>query len=122
MRISDWSSDVCSSDLLYAYDLEGVIVNKVTGLKRPNNADVAYGLRMGDTVVDIVVLTERETTRIRIFSLPGLRVIAGGGITVFEGEEGEDENDPMGLALDTRPADSDKYRRAQWMENTRQDG
>src|SRR3546814_2408869 len=106
MRISDWSSDVCSSDLLYAYDLEGVIVNKVTGLKRPNNADVAYGLRMGDTVVDIVVLTERETKRIRIFSLPGLRVIDGGGIPAFEGEEGEDETASMGLALYTRPTDS----------------
>lgn len=99
-------TDKDSDGGLYAYDLEGVIVNKVTGLKRPNNVDVAYGLRMGDTVVDIAVLTERETKRIRIFSLPGLRVIDGGGIPVFEGEEGEDETAPMGLALYTRPADS----------------
>lgn len=88
---------------LYAYDLEGNIVNKVTGLQRPNNVDIAYGLNVGDTTVDIAVLTEREANKIRVFRLPDLEAIDGGGIPVFEGE---DERAPMGIALYTRPADS----------------
>src|SRR5690606_10369127 len=84
----------------------GNIVNKVTDLKRPNNVDVAYGLRIGDTRADIAVLTEREAKQIRIFRLPDLEAIDGGGIPMFEGEEGEDETAPMGIALYTRPADS----------------
>mgnify|MGYP001220150379 CR=1 FL=1 len=91
---------------LYAYDLAGNIVNKVIGLKRPNNVDIAYGLRLGDTLVDIAVLTEREENRIRVFRLPDLQAIDGGGIPVFEGETGEDETAPMGVALYARPADS----------------
>ena len=88
---------------LYAYDLEGNIVNKVTDLQRPNNVDIAYGLRLGDTTVDIAVLTEREANKIRVFRLPGLEAIDGGGIPVFQGEE---ERAPMGIALYTRPTDS----------------
>ena len=46
--------------------------------------------------------TERETNKIRIFSLPDLTPIDGGGIAVFEGET---ERDPMGVSLYTRPTD-----------------
>src|SRR5690606_25783356 len=99
-------TDKDSDGGLYAYDLAGNIVNQVTGLRRPNNVDVAYGLPLGDTVVDVAVLTEREAGKIRVFSLPGLNAIDNGGIPVFEGEEGEDESAPMGIALYTRPVDS----------------
>jgi len=99
-------TDKDSDGGLFAYDLEGNIINQVTGLRRPNNVDVAYGLRLSDTLVDIAVLTEREAKKIRIFSLPDLKAIDGGGIPVFEGEVGEDETAPMGIALYTRPADS----------------
>ena len=88
---------------LYAYDLDGNIIHKVTGLKRPNNVDIAYGFALGDTLVDIAVLTEREANQVRVFRLPDLAAIDGGGIPVFEGEE---ERDPMGIALYKRPADS----------------
>src|SRR3546814_17336752 len=57
-------TDKDSDGGLYAYDLEGVIVTKVTALKRHNNATVAYGLRTGVNVVDIIVLTESDTKRI----------------------------------------------------------
>src|SRR5690554_3150395 len=99
-------TDKDSDGGLYAYDLAGNIVNQVTGLRRPNNVDVAYGLPLGDTVVDVAVLTEREAGKFRVFSLPGLNAIDNGGIPVFEGEEGEDESAPMGIALYTRPVDS----------------
>ncbi|QEH43216.1 phytase [Chitinophaga sp. XS-30] len=88
---------------LYAFDLEGKIVKKVPGLKRPNNVDIAYGLLLNGAPVDIAVLTERETNRIRIFSLPDLLPLDNGGIEVFTGET---ERDPMGIALYKRPSDS----------------
>ncbi len=88
---------------LYAYDLAGNIVDKVTELQRPNNVDVAYGLPFGDTLIDIAVATEREKNQIRVFSLPDLVAIDGGGIPVFDGEQ---DRDPMGIALYTRGADS----------------
>lgn len=87
---------------LYVYNLEGKIVNKVLGIKRPNNVDIAYGLILNGKKTDIAVTTEREMNRIRIFSLPDMKPIDNGGIPVFEGEI---ERDPMGVALYTRPSD-----------------
>lgn len=87
---------------LYVYNLEGKIVNKVLGIKRPNNVDIAYGLILNGKKTDIAVTTEREMNRIRIFSLPDMKPIDNGGITVFDGEL---ERDPMGIALYTRPSD-----------------
>lgn len=87
---------------LYVYNLEGKIVNKVLGIKRPNNVDIAYGLILNGKKTDIAVTTEREMNRIRIFSLPDMKPIDNGGIPVFEGEV---ERDPMGVSLYTRPSD-----------------
>jgi 3-phytase len=88
---------------LYAYDLAGKIVNSFINMGRPNNVDIAYGLKIGDQKIDIAVTTEREKNRIRIFSLPDLKPIDNGGIEVFVGEK---DRDPMGVALYTRPSDS----------------
>jgi len=88
---------------LYAYNLDGRIVNKVTGLKRPNNVDIAYGLNIKGKLVDIAVATERETNMIRIYSLPDLKPLDKGGIPVFEGEN---QRDPMGVSLYTAPDSS----------------
>jgi 3-phytase len=96
-------TDKATDGGLYAFDLEGKIVNKVTGLKRPNNVDIAYGLKINGVPTDIAVLTERETNSIRIFKLPELTPIDNGGIVVFAGET---EQSPMGVALYTRPKDS----------------
>ena len=90
---------------LYLYNLDGKIVNKVTGLKRPNNVDIAYGLKINGKSYDIAVATERETNKIRIYSLPDLKPLDNGGIPVFEGET---ERDPMGISLYTA-ADSSIY-------------
>lgn len=88
---------------LYAFDLQGKIVNKVSGLKRPNNVDIAYGLILNGIPTDIAVVTERETNSIRVFRLPDLVPLDNGGIPVFEGEK---ERGPMGIALYTRAADT----------------
>lgn len=95
-------TDKNSNGGIYAYDLEGKIVNKVLDLKRPNNVDVAYGLEWGNEKIDIAVVTEREANSIRIFRLPDLLPIDAGGIKVFEGEEEKDYNAPMGIALYTK--------------------
>lgn len=86
---------------LYVYDLKGKIVNKFVDMQRPNNVDVAYGMVIGDTLVDVAVVTERKSNQIRVFSLPDLTPIDNGGIPMYEGETQEDYRDVMGLALYT---------------------
>jgi len=87
---------------LYVYNLEGRIVNKSEMLKRPNNVDVAYGLQIGGKSYDVAITTERETDKLRIFSLPDMKPLDNGGINVFEGET---IKGPMGVAMYTRPSD-----------------
>lgn len=96
-------TDKDSDGALYAFDLEGKIVNKVQGLQRPNNVAIAYGLSLNGVPTDIAVLTERETNKLRVFKLPELVPVDNGGIPVFEGET---ERSPMGVALYTRLSDS----------------
>lgn len=87
---------------LFVFNLQGKIIHKIEGLQRPNNVDIAYGLMLNGKPVDIAVATERETNKLRIFSLPDMRAIDNGGIPVFNGEQ---EQGPMGIALYTRPSD-----------------
>ncbi|HLW21383.1 MAG TPA: phytase, partial [Cyclobacteriaceae bacterium] len=72
---------------LYVYDLKGKVIEDkvVRGLKRPNNVDIAYGFELDGRSIDIAVVTERLTNRIRIFSLPDMQAIDNGGIEVFVG-------------------------------------
>ncbi|WP_375448264.1 phytase [uncultured Fibrella sp.] len=94
-------TDKDSDGGLYVYDLAGHLqANKtVRGLKRPNNVDVEYGLLLNGKRTDIAVTTERETHNLRIFSLPDMKPIDGGGIPMFEGETGTGFRDLMGIAL-----------------------
>lgn len=91
---------------LYAFDLEGKLVNRVENLDRPNNVDIAYGIQIGGKSYDIAVTTERNKNQIRIFTLPELKPIDNGGLPVFEGEK---ENEPMGIALYTDKASGKIY-------------
>jgi len=90
---------------LYVYDLKGKIIKDkvVKGIKRPNNVDIAYGLKLGGKSVDIAVLTERMTHKIRIYSLPDMKPLDNGGIEVYVGETNEMYRDLMGTALYTTP-------------------
>jgi 3-phytase len=90
---------------VYAFDLAGRIdsARTVRPLMRMNNVDVATGLAAADgRRIDIAVATERRRQAIRVFSLPDMRAIDGGGIVVFDGDT---TRAPMGVALWTRPRD-----------------
>lgn len=92
---------------LYVYDLEGRILKDkvVRNLQRPNNVDIEYGLVLANEKIDIAVVTERLTHRLRVFRLPDMQPVDGGGIAVFAGEPSEDFRSPMGIALYKRPDD-----------------
>jgi len=85
---------------VYVYDLTGKIDQKrtVRGLKRPNNMDVEYGLELGGKKVDIAVVSERLTHKVRVFSLPDMQPIDNGGFPAFEDENGEEFRDLMGIS------------------------
>ncbi|MEY3774581.1 MAG: 3-phytase precursor [Verrucomicrobiota bacterium] len=89
---------------LVVFGLDGKIKadKVVSGLSRPNNVDIAYGVQLGKEKVDVAVVTERYANRLRVFRLPDMAPIDGGGIPVFERELARD---CMGIALYTRPYD-----------------
>lgn len=89
---------------LYVFDLEGKLdsTRSVSGLKRPNNVDIEYGLKAGDSTIDIAVMTERGRNMIRVFRLPDMKVLDRGGIPVFEKDS---FRAPMGIGLYKRPTD-----------------
>jgi 3-phytase len=93
---------------LYVFDMNGKIDPKrsITDLKRPNNVDIAYGLDVKGAKTDIAVCTERNTNSIRVFSLPEMVAIDGGGIPVFEDDS---LRSPMGVALYTDLNTNDIY-------------
>lgn len=93
---------------LYVFDLKGKIISEkvVRGLKRPNNVDVEYGLIINGKPVDIAVVAERLTHKIRVFSLPDMKPIDNGGLEVYSGETGEGFRDLMGIAVYKRPSDN----------------
>ncbi|MDF2475528.1 MAG: 3-phytase [Sphingobacterium sp.] len=99
------ATDKDADGALFVYDLQGKIVKDkvVSDLKRPNNVDIAYGLMLDGKPVDIAVTTERMTHKLRIFSLPDMKPIDGGGLDMFVGETEPEFRDLMGIALYTSP-------------------
>lgn len=91
---------------LYVFDLKGHIVDSLTvrGLSYPNNVDVEYGVPLSDSMTtDIAVTVERPLGLVRIFSMPELQPLDGGGIPVFEMESDSIMRLPMGVALYKKP-------------------
>ncbi len=95
-------TDKDTDGALYAFDLQGRVVARVGDLRRPNNVDLATGFRLGGRDVDIVVTTEREAQRLRVFSVPDFRPLDAGDLVVFGGDAARA---PMGIALYRRPRD-----------------
>ena len=89
---------------LYVFDLDGKIIREKTvlGLKRPNNVDLTYDFPLGGRKVDLAVVTERDARRLRVFTVPDMVAVDGGGLAVFEDQA---ERLPMGIALFSRPGD-----------------
>ncbi|MEM8507016.1 MAG: phytase [Bacteroidota bacterium] len=91
---------------IYAFNLEGHILSEksIPNMQRPNNVDVEYGFPLNDsTTVDILVFTERERQRIRVFAVPEMRSLDNGGFPVFKDATGLGHNLPMGVALYKSP-------------------
>ncbi|GAB4030903.1 phytase [Spirosoma gilvum] len=89
---------------LYVFDLNGKIVQEVHNLKRPNNVDIAYGLKLASKPTDIAVTTERFTHKLRVFSLPYMQPVDNGGLDMFVGDTAEGFRDLMGIALYKSPS------------------
>jgi 3-phytase len=93
---------------LYVFGLDGKTRQIIKGLDRPNNVDVEYGLQIGKVKVDIAVVTERLTSKIRVYAIretaPYLKELTPGGIPVFAGQK-DDFAAPMGIGLYRRQTD-----------------
>ncbi len=89
---------------LYAFDLDGKIINKVLGLKRPNNVDIEYGFTLNGKKNDIAAVTERETNKVKLYTLPDLKEV--GEFSVFDGEA---ERGPMGISMYRNPDTGEIY-------------
>lgn len=83
---------------LYVFDLNGKIIHKFLGLKRPNNVDIEYGFDLNGKKIDLAATTERETNKVKLYTLPNLKEI--GEISVFDGET---ERGPMGISMYKNP-------------------
>lgn len=96
---------------LYVFDLDGKIVQDkvVRNLKRPNNVDVVDGFVLGSDTIAMAGTGERLTHQLRLFSVPDMKPLDGGGIPVFEGETGAEYRDLMGIAFYKRPSDGQVY-------------
>lgn len=101
-------TDKHTNGSLYVFDLRGKIIweKTIPNLRRPNNVDIAYSVKLGEEEIDIAVVTERGRNQIRIFALPSMEPVDNGGIPVFEDEV---EKAPMGIGLYTRLTDSTTF-------------
>ena len=107
-----FGTDKKTNGAIYAFDLNGKIIQDKTirDIQRPNNVDIEYGFQLNDsTVTDILVFTEREKQLIRMFSVPDMMPLDGGGFKVFEDEELEENRLPMGVSLYKSPKDATVY-------------
>jgi 3-phytase len=94
---------------IVVFSLDGKTRQTVTGLDRPNNVDVEYGLTVGNHAIDIAVTTERLQRRLRIYEIAQngseiREVTSAGNTRVFADRTGE-EAAPMGISLYRRPSD-----------------
>ncbi|WP_133674101.1 phytase [Maribacter caenipelagi] len=107
-----FGTDKKTNGAIYAFDLDGKIIEEKTirNIKRPNNVDIEYGFQLNDsTKTDILVFTEREKQQIRMFSVPDMKPLDGGGFKVFEDETFEGNRLPMGVSLYKSPKDAKVY-------------
>jgi 3-phytase len=94
---------------LLVFDLDGKIRQKTSGLDRPNNVDVEYGMAIGGKSIDIAVAAERLKNQLRIFRIEpdasGITDVTSPQNTrVFADRAGE-QAAPMGVSLYRRPRD-----------------
>ncbi|MFC3417847.1 phytase [Algoriphagus hitonicola] len=104
-------TDKDADGALYVFDLKGNAIDSLIrrDIQRPNNVDVGYGLAMGSDTIDFAVTGERLTSRLRFFKLPEMVELNPGGIEIFQGENGEEYRDLMGVAIYKSPQSGKIY-------------
>lgn len=95
---------------LVVFGLDGAIRQTVTGLDRPNNVDIEYGLDLGGgSKIDIAVVTERLKHQLRIFQIAndgsGVTDVTAEGKTWVMADRKREQAAPMGVSLYRRPRD-----------------
>lgn len=91
---------------LAVFGLDGTLRQMITGLDRPNNVDVEYGLTLAGRPTDVAVITERLARRLRVFAISedgGIRDVSPAP-PILEGAPAE-QGAPMGVSLYRRPKD-----------------
>lgn len=107
-----FGTDKDTDGAIYAFDLDGKIIEEKTirDLRRPNNVDVAYNVKLNDsTLTDILIFTERERQQVRIFSVPDMEALDNGGFKVFTEFDQNEMNLPMGISLYQSPESGKTY-------------
>ena len=107
-----FGTDKETNGAIYAFGLDGKIIEEKTirNIQRPNNVDVEYGFRLNDsTTTDILAFTERERKQVRVFSIPDMQPLDGGGFPVFEDETSPLFRLPMGIGLYKSAKNSEMY-------------
>lgn len=97
---------------IYAFDLQGKIIEAKTirNIERPNNVDLTYNFTLTDsTKTDIIAFTEREKNQVRVFSVPDMQPLDGGGFKVFTDVTQPDFQAPMGIAIYHAPVSDKVY-------------
>jgi 3-phytase len=91
---------------IVVFGMDGQIRQTVSGIDRPNNIDVEYGLQVGGRRIDVAIATERLARQLRVFRIDTAdgRLADLGGIPILEGQAGE-AGAPMGIGLYRRPRD-----------------
>src|SRR5918994_6835684 len=76
---------------IIAFGMDGQIRQLISGIDRPNNIDVEYGVTLSGRAVDIAVATERLGRQLRVFRIdPRARQLVDlGGIPILDGQAGE---------------------------------
>ena len=92
---------------IVVYGLDGQIRQMISGIDRPNNVDVEYGVRIAGRRIDIAVATERLARQLRVFRIEPAagRLTDLGAIPILQGVEGE-AGAPMGIGLYRRDRDN----------------
>src|SRR3546814_14352281 len=127
MRISDWSSDVCSSDLM---DYSQIILDKADGiatitLNRPEKLNAYTRAMQGEICAAMDDIDADDAVRAVIFTGAGNRAFCAGADLTPEGG-GPVFSDPAEVAAlsdpPVRAGGGQPYGRASWRERVCQNG
>lgn len=99
-------NDKNTSGGVYGFDISGKAIPElsISPLSRPNNLDIASAFinpYKNDSTVPVLFVAERETQRIRAYTVPHLNALDSGGYIAFNEDSSQnvDFHAPMGIAV-----------------------